>query len=710
MVISYYPYIRELTPSKSMPIDIFLEGIRSGLWEDHAHRVRVIADKDERQKEKTSVPYVTLSGVFSQRNIKGLLTHSGLLAIDLDDLDDIDEVKSRVCCDPYVYACFTSISGRGLCVIMKINPEKHLDSFLGVQQHLFIEYQLVVDTSGKDVSRARYVSYDPDVFINEGAKKFAKYLKKEKPIQVREVVFVQTDFDYIIEQIVDRRIDITGNYPQWLKCCFALCDKLGEGGRSYFHVISQYSALYDTKIADKQYDNCLKSGKSGVTIASFYYLAKESGVVIASERTKLIAQTATLGKKGGRSKESVIRMLDEMDGIAPVDTQDIVGQVFDEGAESAEAETAVEQIRIWLFQNHDLRFNEVTGLLEDKGVLVDDRQQFAIELDMKKSFPKVDFAIITKMLHSAYVPGYHPIKDFFKRYEGVNAPGNIDRLFGAIHSPQGADHVRYFGTKWLVGMVAGVFEEAPPLMLILCGEKHGTGKTRFFKDLLPPELKGYGTVKSLADMSNETFRRDLEIAMSKYWLIYDDEMGGKSKRDEKKIKALLSLDDATHRPSHGRNEKRYRRLCGFGATSNDLRVIGWDTGNRRLLPIEIARIDFGQLNSVSRIELFMEAYGLYRAGFDYRVLGDDIDRLEAVGEDFEQVNAEEELILQRYKPGKYPDAVFMTITDIRTALQLGAKETFSSNKIAKVMQEIGSERVAKKIDGLSLRGYWLVAR
>lgn len=699
-------------PVRSIPIDLFLDGIREGDWQDDVLRVRLIKDKDARQEEKAkNVPYVTLSGEFSERNIQGLINHSGFLAIDLDDLDDINEVKSRICCDEHVYACFVSISGTGLCVVFKINPDRHLDSFLGLQEHLYMHYQVVVDVSGKDVSRARYVSWDPDLFLNESAKKFTRYPKKDtRQVPVREVVYVQSDFDHIIEQIVQRRIDITGGYHQWLKACFALCEKLGEGGRGYFHTISHFSPLYDSKLADRQYTNCLKAGRSGITIASFYYLAKEHGIVIASERTRLISQTAQLAKKGGRTKESVVKLLAEVDDIPPGDSEAIVDQVFDKGAEGAEEESVVEQVRIWLFQNYELKFNEVTQLNENRGIPLTDRQFTAIELDMKKSFPKHDFAVITKMLKSEYIPSYHPVRDFFKKYRGVRRSGVMADFWGAIESPTGwPGYVEYFGTKWIVGMIAGVFGQVSPLMLILCSEKVGTGKTEFFKQLLPPELRDYQAVKSLADMASDTARRDLEIAMSRYLLIYDDEMGGKSKRDEKKVKALLSMTDSTHRAAFARVEERRVRMCAFGGTSNDLKVIGWDVGpQRRLLPMEIACIRFAQMNAVSRIELLMEAYELYREGFDYQVLGDDVEKLHQVTGRYQQVNAEEELCLRmirRPEPGDV--GVSMTLTEIKNLLQLQTKDVLSVGKVSKCLQDMGVTSEQRRMGGQRLYLYYI---
>lgn len=711
MNISLYPRIREKVPSKSMPIDIFLQCIHDGEWQDDTLRIRVIKDKEQRQEAKKTVPYVTVSGEFSERGVAGLIKHSGFIAIDLDNLEDPEDVKSVVCPDPHVYACFTSISNTGLCVIFKINPDKHLESFLGLQQYLFELADLVVDVTGKDVSRARYVSWDQDIYINEDAKKFTKYLKPEKAQPVKEIVYVQSDFDDILRQIVERKVDITGGYREWLKICFALCDKFGENGRDYFNTLSQFSTKYSTAACDKQYTNCLKAGKSGVTIKSFYFMAKEHGILTTSTQTKMIATAAGLAKKGGRTKESIVKTLAEVEGIAPGDSEGIVDQVFD-GNQEAEQDDLATQFKGWLSAEHKVLRNEISDRLENNGIEMTDRDKNDIYSEARRQFPKLPKEAMVEILYSNFVRSYHPVKQFFARYEAAAVAGSIDALFGAIDTPTGwSGYAAYFGKKWLVGILANLFGgDVSPLLLVLCGEKVGTGKTRFFKDLLPAELKPYFTVKSLSMVSNESARKDLEIAMSKYLLILDDEMSGKSKRDEKAIKALLSADHSTHRAAFGHTEERRLRLCGFAGTSNDLGVIGWDVDKqRRIVPIEVTGIDFKAANAVSRISLWAEAYALYRANFDYEVLNEDVDRLHEATGKFMQVNHEHEAIAIKWRPAPAhgQGAVFLTLTEVKNALSFGNRDQISPGKIGKAMKDIGSELVPRKINGVVIRGYWL---
>jgi len=44
-------------------------------------------------------------------------------------------------------------------------------------------------------------------------------------------------------------------------------------------------------------------------------------------------------------------------------------------------------------------------------------------------------------------------------------------------------------TKWLVSVVASAYGNYSPLVLVLSGERQGTGKTHFFRYLLPKKLR-----------------------------------------------------------------------------------------------------------------------------------------------------------------------------------------------------------------------------
>lgn len=93
---------------------------------------------------------------------------------------------------------------------------------------------------------------------------------------------VQEDIEIIIQRIEAAHTDITAGYSNWLDLGFALSEELGEAGRDYFHRISRFNPDYNHAETDKQFNNCLKSGGSGVTIKTFFQKAKEAGISIST--------------------------------------------------------------------------------------------------------------------------------------------------------------------------------------------------------------------------------------------------------------------------------------------------------------------------------------------------------------------------------------------------------------------------------------------
>jgi hypothetical protein len=91
---------------------------------------------------------------------------------------------------------------------------------------------------------------------------------------------VEKDIESIISQIEHHSIDITGDYSTWRNLGFALSDSLGEAGRDPFHRISKFHPEYNPKECDRQFDACLKANGSGITISTFFHIAKDHGLIV----------------------------------------------------------------------------------------------------------------------------------------------------------------------------------------------------------------------------------------------------------------------------------------------------------------------------------------------------------------------------------------------------------------------------------------------
>lgn len=717
--ISLYTRANHTKNGEVIDLQLFFEYIRDGHWQDIVLPIRAIADKKQRDELKKRAPNVTLSGEFNERTDAGLKKHSGIIGIDIDDVDP-EEVKRVLHNDPHVYGMFSSISGRGLCVCFPIAPGKHREAFNGISEYLHTQYGLTVDPTSINPSRARFISFDPYLYLNPNAQKFTLYPKKEKPKPAQPVVFVQTDFDLIIQQIQQNNTNICNNYRDWLTVGFALADKFGEGGRVYFQIISQASAAArpnsqasSSQMIDRQYSACLKSRGSGVTIATFYWMCKAAGIQTASDTTKLVQKTAYQSKQGKRTKEDTVRLLAEVEGIPAAETADIVNQIFTQPIHPG-SDSLIDDVQQWLRQNYRLRRNVITGYIEDGDHVLDTRGLNTIYLETKKIYDKLTFELFDRIINSAFTLEYNPIHEFFARHQNRRPSGAIEALFRTIDTDTGLgageffpDYAVYFGTKWLVGAIASAYGQHSTLMLILTGELQNTGKTEFFRQLLPPELGAKYYAESKLDAG-----KDDELLMTQKWFIMDDEMGGKSKKEEKILKNLTSKQVFSLREPYGRRNTDLLRIAVLCGTTNEKEVINDPTGNRRIIPVNVLNINHEAYNNIDKIDVLLEAYWLWKSGFKWKLTRDDIRILAENTEPFTESLAEMDLITRYFKLPIYQDEgdghEFMTTTEIKSYIEIATRQKLSTKKIGQCMRKIGWLPRPKKRNNISIKGYWVI--
>lgn len=96
----------------------------------------------------------------------------------------------------------------------------------------------------------------------------------------------QADIDVITQRIEAASVDIAPNYADWRDLGFALADALGETGRNYYHRLSRFYPSFSQSETDKQYSACLKAHGHGVSIKTFYHLAKAAGINVGIPKVK----------------------------------------------------------------------------------------------------------------------------------------------------------------------------------------------------------------------------------------------------------------------------------------------------------------------------------------------------------------------------------------------------------------------------------------
>ena len=252
-------------------------------------KLREIANKDERNVIKRTLPQATISGVFSPTRAKNNLSqHSGLICVDIDakdnpEIKDWERLKQDLSVLPQIAYCALSVSGKGLFVIIPLRyPQKHLLQFRQLQMD-FSKMGIVIDQACSDITRLRCLSYDEHPIINEDATLYeGVYVEKPKyhsfhPYLIYKGENTLAEVDACCRKINERGIDITTSYDDWLKVGCALAT-LGENGRTLFHICSQQNAKYNVAKTDKMFTDLLRRNYQQVNIGTFFWMCKQHGI------------------------------------------------------------------------------------------------------------------------------------------------------------------------------------------------------------------------------------------------------------------------------------------------------------------------------------------------------------------------------------------------------------------------------------------------
>lgn len=679
MNISFYNSL----PAKGQPhlssgqisIADFINSVKFGKWKDQVERVRQEKDKDKRSALKRFLVSVTVSGVFQERKEDKIISHSGFICIDVDNYTD----KSAILKDKYTYAVFDSVSGSGFAVIVKINSDKHKDSFRWIQKYYYDSFGIIVDPAPQNPASLRYVSFDPTVEINEKSHTAKTLVQKVTKPKSLPIILSDDRVSEYVKECQMRSINIAPNYQDYLNLSFALVDGFGESGRAYFHILCSVDEKYDSRHADKQYEIAIKRGKSGIGVGTFYFMLKQAGIEIKSDSGHAISIVA-MGKKSGRTKEAITEQLISINQVNPEVAANLVEQVFERDDINlknlnADPEQLISSIIQWLDLNHPMRRNEITRIIESGKNEVKREDLNTVYLRCRSFFNTTDvtYDLIERIIFSTNTLSYNPITEYIEQNLYRKSKGNIDLIIKSINTD--TKNADIFIRKWLVSIIAAHKGFPVRSVLALVGGQY-TGKTEWFRRLLPDSLQKY-YAESKLDAG-----KDDDLLMCQKLIVMDDEMGGKSKDDEKRFKELTSKSVFSLRAPYARANEDFKRLAILCGTSNSADIINDRTGNTRFLPVNVISINHDLYNSVNKDELFMELYHLFDEGFKWQFSKNEFEMLSEISQDFENINYERELILQFFKPATEGGICEkMTATMIKNYIEMNSKQQIRNLKI-----------------------------
>lgn len=140
------------------------------------HNIQKLRNEDDKKKQqemKMNLPVVIFGGKFSERKTDGLIEASGLTVLDFDCKSQAEsqKIQALLSNDKYILSYFSSTRGLGwkaLVQIPKVENDKEYKKYWYAIDQRYPD----VDVACKDICRACFYSYDPNLVINEDAEIF----------------------------------------------------------------------------------------------------------------------------------------------------------------------------------------------------------------------------------------------------------------------------------------------------------------------------------------------------------------------------------------------------------------------------------------------------------------------------------------------------------------------------------------------------------
>lgn len=665
---------------ENLEVPVILEQIRSGKYKSRIHALRELlrqGKNDEYNDAKRSLPAFTPSGLFEGgRKLEFLKEYSGLIILDIDKLtqDQILTTRSKVEEIPITYACFISPSGNGLKILVKVFSRPVFHKAVFNQVKFFYEEQLrnedsdcgvLIDPSGKDITRLCFVSWDEMLYLNPSAAIF-------KPV----INMVEDDIEKLVSQIESRRMDLTAKYEDWVKIGFALTDALGEEGRSLFQRLSQFHPEYHINRCDEQYDKCLKSKRTGITISTLYYLARDSGIEISKFKTGPATVVKTICQGPGQNPNTCTSYPAPTDKgnavpynsneLIPVSPNPIPGEISNESQiKKKKRKNQIDTIEAYLSTHYQLRFNTVTSKLEIRKNSValpenvepghsspvtrhpfsplTDYQENSLLRELLKNNLKCSAALLRSILYSDFSNFYDPFQDYFLHLPLWDGQTDYIQLLAETVNTTSQDLWCKCFKKWLVGSVAAVLEPKTVnhTAIILSGPQ-GVGKTTWMLNLCPPELNDYifsGTINPN--------NKDTLIHLAECLFINMDELENMNRSEIGAFKEIITKSAIRMRRAYGHHIEAFTRRASFMGSVNSSQFLTDSTGSRRFLCFEILSIDYQHTIDLQMV--YAQAYDLFQQGFKFYFDKDEITAIAEANEQFQINTVEEELLLTYFE-------------------------------------------------------------
>lgn len=748
--ISLYKNNRDTQGFDPVSIKDIYDCIKSGHWDKYVQPIRNLEYKsDAYDAAKNQLPAFTMSGVFpqGQRVNESIVSHSGRIAIDVDGLkDSVEDVRQQLIGDEYSEAVGLSVGGRGLVVVVNIDGSKHVEVFEQLETYYLEMYGLQIDKSCKNVARIRYVTSDPDFYINPDAKLF-EYQQPQTEIfdEATGDGFLTNDYSApsggfdaavkrtVSQEIIRRSVAMIDDAQRGhVHNSIMRASELGGGyiagglvdendfKNAVLAAILQKPKALSRKLEEKKVDDGIRHGKTKPinelmvekktqSVRKFKDYGVDWKAIGEYEKQaykEVIALAHEKNRAGDKLDTSFLTQFAEMQKLPADRVIEVYSKVYELNKAYFNFDNLahVQKAEVHINENWELRYNTVKNTVDYRTVGAFDFRELKIEniyRNLQHNRIKYGMSDLKALLNSDFVKEYDPIDNYFENLNDWDGVDHIGALANHIQVKR-QDFFNEMLKKHLVRAVkCGLGKGVNRYLFTIVGEKQSTGKTYFIRWLCPFENDYY------TEMSISSKDTDLKIATAKNFIHNIDELGGIGKKNIDSLKSLISSDKISERLPYGSSAVTMRRRVNYFASTNN-RGILTDTENTRWLVFELLGIDRKYSKEIDIHAVWSQAFALYRdPEYNDQLTKGEEDIQEGVNRDFNAESPEEEAIKAHYKVVEAGEGNFYSVFDITNELvQKYPSFKFNTVAVGRSMKNIGFKDGRKTINGQRVRGYF----
>lgn len=682
--------------SGEMNIELLFEFIRGNTFRDRVLRLRDATETGETEKAermKKQLPFHTITSVYTDERLAySMAAYQDIITLDCDEMpvEDLPMFRQLTNECPDTLGDFASPRMHGLKIFVYLTGSEaealraELNALGTVDLPTLERYhhrmyalacaryeQLLhtkIDTSGSDLGRGFFASYDPEAFLSP------ERLKKVKPLTVKLALPTK-------DECKKKKRKKADSLPPFVPAAV-------DSTPIELQVQLDFrKALEYTKRKEK-----LMTGNRD----NFFYCLGNQCYRRGIQEEEAILLT-----------QNLFPNQPDFDFTTPLRNAYVYTTKTDQ-KEEKNKESSIAKLIHFMDDNYEFRRNIVKEKIEFRRkashpsdanppfdpLRLRDINTFYVNAQLNDVFTTL--ASIKALVDSDYAKPYNPFIDYFTSLKKWD--GETDYIAQLAQTVVAKD--QHFFTEslrhWLVAMVAcAIDDDVQNHQLMLLHSRQGVGKTSFIRRLLPPELHHYYR----NGMINPA-KPDHLLQMSSSLIINLDEFDSIPAAQWPDLKRLITQEVVTERKAYDIQTDNYIRRASFIASTNNEKPLKDIRENRRVVLNCILSVDLKA--TINYEGVYGQAYALYLSGYKYWYDNEEVTALNERNEKFRQKDPVEENLFFYFRPGTGRDlqAQWLPASQLLSVLSLNGRTQANAQQqqILTVVLEINgfTKRVSPK--------------